>query len=97
MARLVYTYNKLGKWKEAEELGLDVVKRLKRVLGVDHTYTLHSMSNLVFTYEKLGKRKDAKALSKTIEEIRKVCGNFNNRYAKSLIHAPSQRAKATRA
>jgi tetratricopeptide (TPR) repeat protein len=73
---LAVTYGKLKKWKEAEELDMEVVKRRKQVLGVDHPDTLTSMYKLVLTYKGLGKKKDAQALSKTIEDIHKVCWNF---------------------
>jgi hypothetical protein len=49
MSNLALIYIKLRKWKEAEELGLEVVKKQKEVLGVDHPDTLTSIHNLVIT------------------------------------------------
>jgi hypothetical protein len=73
MHNLARIYTNLGKWKDAEALYFEVVKKRKQVLGVDHPDTLLAMHNLVLTYKGLGQKKAAKALSKTLEEIHKVC------------------------
>ncbi|KAJ7705640.1 hypothetical protein B0H16DRAFT_1439476 [Mycena metata] len=54
MSNLARTYNKLGKWKEAEELWLDLLNRQKRVCGLNHPDTLRSMANLAQARIKLG-------------------------------------------
>jgi hypothetical protein len=39
-----------GRWKEAEELEVHLMKTGKRVLGQEHPETLTSMTNLASTY-----------------------------------------------
>jgi hypothetical protein len=48
MNNLASTYWDQGRWKEAEELGVQVMETRKRVLGQEHPDTLSSMSNLAF-------------------------------------------------
>jgi len=43
MANLASTYQKQGRWKEAEELGVQVMDIRKTVLGVEHPDTLTSI------------------------------------------------------
>ena len=40
-----------GRWKEAEELQVQVMEIRKRVLGEEHPDTLSSIANLAMTYE----------------------------------------------
>jgi hypothetical protein len=49
MANLASTYSNQGRWKEAEELEVQVMETRKRVLGEEHPSTLTSMNNLAFT------------------------------------------------
>jgi hypothetical protein len=49
MANLALTYSNQRRWKEAEELGVQVMEMSSRVLG-EHTSTLTSMANLALTY-----------------------------------------------
>ena len=46
MNNLASTYRDQGQWKEAEELGLQVMETFKRILGAEHPSTLTSMANL---------------------------------------------------
>jgi hypothetical protein len=46
IANLASTYRKQGRWKEAEELVVQVMETRKRVLGEEHPDTLTSMGNL---------------------------------------------------
>ena len=46
MANLASVYWSQGRWKEAEELEVQVIETRKRVLGVEHSDTLTSMANL---------------------------------------------------
>ncbi|PGH07641.1 hypothetical protein GX51_01650 [Blastomyces parvus] len=46
MVNLASTYQNLGQWKEAEELGMQAMQTCKRVLGSEHPTTLESMSIL---------------------------------------------------
>jgi hypothetical protein len=47
-----------GRWKEAEELFVQVIETRKRVLGDEHPSTLTSMGNLASTYGKQGRWTD---------------------------------------
>jgi hypothetical protein len=49
MANLASTYRNQGRWKEAEELEVQVMETRKRVLGAEHPDTLTSMANLAYT------------------------------------------------
>ena len=64
-------YNKSGDWKEAEELGVQIVETRKRVLGADHPLTLTSMHNLATTFWNLGRWEDTKVLQVQVIEARK--------------------------
>ncbi|KAI9777909.1 MAG: hypothetical protein M1816_004381 [Peltula sp. TS41687] len=64
-------YREEGRWKEAEELGLQVVERAKRVLGQEHPDTLISMSSLASTYSRQGRWKEAEELGVQVMETRK--------------------------
>ena len=46
MANLASTYQNQGRWKEAEELFVQVMETFKRVLGQEHPSTLTSMAYL---------------------------------------------------
>jgi hypothetical protein len=54
MANLALTYNDQGRWKEAEELGVQAMETRKRVLSKEHPDTLLSMYNLTSTYSNQG-------------------------------------------
>jgi hypothetical protein len=43
---LASTYRNQGRWKEAEELEVQVMETSSRVLGEEHPSTLTSMDNL---------------------------------------------------
>ena len=60
MANLASTYRNQGRWKEAEELEVQVMETRKRVLGAEHPDTLTSMNNLAFTWK--GHGRDAEAI-----------------------------------
>jgi hypothetical protein len=46
MSNLALTYTNQGRWKEAEELFVQVIETSLRVLGKEHPDTLTSMANL---------------------------------------------------
>ncbi|KAH9206574.1 hypothetical protein DL95DRAFT_416399 [Leptodontidium sp. 2 PMI_412] len=46
IAYLANTYKKQGRWKDVEELQVQVLEINKKKLGVDHPDTLSSMANL---------------------------------------------------
>ncbi|KAL5392945.1 hypothetical protein DPSP01_000636 [Paraphaeosphaeria sporulosa] len=60
-----------GRYKEAEELFVQVMEMSKRVLGEEHPDTLLSMGNLASTYRNQGRWKEAEELSVQVMETRK--------------------------
>jgi hypothetical protein len=60
-----------GKWNKAEELQLQAVETLKRVLGQEHPDTLTSIANLASTYRNQGRWKEAEELEVQVMETRK--------------------------
>ena len=50
MGNLALTYRNQGRWKEAEELDLQVMDTRKKVLGQEHPDTPKSMNNLAWTW-----------------------------------------------
>ena len=55
MINLALTYKNQGRWKEAEELFVQVMETSLRVLGQEHPDTLNSMANLASTYRNQGR------------------------------------------
>ena len=53
-SNLASTFWNQGRWKEAEELLVQVMETFKRVLGQEHPDTLTSMANLASTYRNQG-------------------------------------------
>ncbi|KAF5847210.1 hypothetical protein GGP41_003446 [Bipolaris sorokiniana] len=51
-----------GRYKEAEELDVQVMQMRKRVLGDEHPNTLTSTNNLAFTLQSQARREEALAL-----------------------------------
>ncbi|EED12700.1 kinesin, putative [Talaromyces stipitatus ATCC 10500] len=75
MANLASTYRNQGRWKEAEELLVQVMETMTRVLGVEHPYTLSSMANLASTLKEQGRRAEAIDLLRNCERLRmKILG-----------------------
>ncbi len=68
-------YSLGGRWKEAEELGIQVVETSQRVLGKEHPNTLSSMANLALTYWNQGRWKEAEELEiQVMETSQRVLG-----------------------
>jgi tetratricopeptide (TPR) repeat protein len=59
IGNLASTYENQGRWKEAEELEVQVVEMRKRVLGAEHPNTLQVMSNLAVKYRRQGRWEEA--------------------------------------
>ena len=55
MGNLASTYQNQGRWKEAEELEVQVMETCVRVLGQEHPNTLTSIYNLALTYKSQGR------------------------------------------
>jgi hypothetical protein len=51
IGNLASTYRNQGRWKEAEELEVQVMETGKKVLGLKHPNTLISIGNLASTYQ----------------------------------------------
>ncbi|KAI4087290.1 MAG: hypothetical protein L6R37_008337 [Teloschistes peruensis] len=64
------TYFDEGRWKEAEELQVQVMETRARVLGEEHPDTLTSMANLASTYRDQGRWKEAEGLDVQVMETR---------------------------
>jgi tetratricopeptide (TPR) repeat protein len=72
-ARALYSE---GRYKEAEELQVQVMQTRKRVLGNEHPDTLISMNNLASTFRNQGRWKEAEELEVQAMQTRKrVLGN----------------------
>ena len=75
MDDLATIWQNQGRWKEAEELGVQVLEVRKRVLGQEHPDTLWSMNHLACTWKSLGRDKEAIALMRQVERgCREVLG-----------------------
>jgi tetratricopeptide (TPR) repeat protein len=70
-AALASRYHSEQRWKEAEELEVELVEISKRVLGAEHPSTLTSMANLASTYRNQGKLKKAEELEVQVVKMRK--------------------------
>ncbi|KAJ5901450.1 hypothetical protein N7495_001978 [Penicillium taxi] len=66
-----YTTIQNGRWKEAEELEVQVMDTRKRVLGPEHPDTLTSMKNLALTYWTQRRWKEAEELEVQVMETSK--------------------------
>ena len=74
MASLASTHRHQGRWGEAEEPEVEVMKtslRVHRVLGQKHLDTLTYMANLASTYGNQGRWKEAEELEVQVTEARK--------------------------
>jgi len=72
MANLASTYRNQGRWPEAEELEVQVMKVSKAKLGEDHPSTLISMANLASTYRDQGRWPEAEELEVQVMKVRKA-------------------------
>ena len=61
-----------GRWKEAEELYLQVIEIRKRVLGVGHRHTLATMEKLASNYKTQGHSKEAEEVLLQVAKIKKA-------------------------
>jgi hypothetical protein len=62
IANLASTYKNQGRWKEAEELDMQVMETSSRALGERHPDTLSSMASLASTFRNQGRRKETEEL-----------------------------------
>jgi hypothetical protein len=71
VASLASTYGNQGRWKEAEELEVQVLETRKRVLGAEHPDSLTSMHNLAYTWKSQDRDEEAIGLMKQAERLRR--------------------------
>ncbi|KAL8815792.1 MAG: hypothetical protein Q9223_005111 [Gallowayella weberi] len=69
IAEFALAFSEAGRWKEAEELEVQVMETSQRVLGEEHPDTLTSMANLASTYRNQGRWKEAEELEVQVLEI----------------------------
>ena len=69
MAKLVSMYRYKGRWKDAEELGVRMMKTMKRVGGEEDLNTLSSIANLAFSLKYLRRNAEAILLMKRCGEL----------------------------
>jgi hypothetical protein len=63
------TYSNQGRWKDAEELFVQVMETFKRVLRHEHPDTLTRMASLAFTFKGQGFVSKAMALIEQCSEL----------------------------
>ena len=69
MGDMVIIYVNQRRWKDAEELGTQVVKLNVKILGQEHSDTLFNMATLASTYKNQGKWKEGKYLLIQVVEV----------------------------
>jgi hypothetical protein len=74
MVNLGKTYHKLGEFHKAEELGVLVLEKQKRVFGDDHPDTLRVIRNLALTYRCLNKLTEAEELENLLVTMSSIGG-----------------------
>lgn len=62
MALVGLTYQKQGRWKEAEQLQVEVMSKSQKALGPNHHTTLSRMADLATTYRQQERWKEAEQL-----------------------------------
>ena len=68
--RSASTYRNQGRWKEAEELEVQVMEARKTVLGKEHPDTLIVMNNLAITFKRQGRDEEAFVLMEDCTRIK---------------------------
>jgi hypothetical protein len=66
MGNLAWTYYKLGRFLQAEELCAGALDKHRKVLGEDHPDTIRVMCNLALTYRVLNKVPEAEELERLV-------------------------------
>ena len=70
MGNLASMYRNQGRWKEAEQLEVQVMETSLRVLGNEHPDTLTRMANLAFTLKDKGLIRKAVSLIESCYKLR---------------------------
>jgi len=75
MVQLASTYRFQGRWREAEELQVNVMEVRSKLLGEEHSDTLTAMANLAHTLRSLGQNIQAmEMMGNSIRVSSKVLG-----------------------
>ena len=81
---------KQGRWKEAEDLNLQVIETSSKALGAEHPYTLTSMHNLAFTWKGQGHARKALALIEDCFRYQTRCIGLDHPETQSTLRAINQ-------
>jgi len=76
-----------GRWKEAEELEVQVMETRKRVLGAEHPDMLTSVNNLAFTLKSQSRNEEAISLMRKCFQLQKQILGPQHRHTKSSLEA----------
>ena len=75
MDDLAWSYQSLGRTKEAAEMQEKVLEVRRRILGEEHPSTLGTMDNLASSYLSLGRTKEAAQMQENVLEVsRRILG-----------------------
>ncbi|KAJ7439007.1 kinase-like domain-containing protein [Mycena galericulata] len=87
MSELASAHHQAGRFKEVEQLRLEIFEKQKQVRGDNDPDTLHAMHNLVVAYSELGKWKEAEELDVEVIKKRKpVLGADHPDTLRSMHH-----------
>ena len=72
---LALVYMSQGRWNEAEKLGVEVLEKSRRILGMEHPGTIVAAANLAGTYAAQGRWSKAEKLEvEALEQRRRILG-----------------------
>ncbi|CUA74730.1 Kinesin light chain 1 [Rhizoctonia solani] len=75
MANIAVSYLNLGRYDEAEQMGVQVVSTSKRVLGEDHPDTLAFMGDLAAAYSSMGQYNEAEQMEvQVVNAFKRILG-----------------------
>ncbi|KAF8535304.1 hypothetical protein BDD12DRAFT_689930, partial [Trichophaea hybrida] len=95
IANLASTYSKQGRWKETEQLRVQVMETRKRVLGLEHPDTLTTMINLAYTRKSQGRVDEAIELMDKAATLRsRILGEDHPGTKKSMAALIEWKAEA---
>ena len=84
LANLASTYQKQGRWEEAEELQAKQLETCTRALGPRHPTTLLGMENVAFIWKSRGRRGDVIGLMKTCLALQQQILDVSHPYTQSV-------------
>lgn len=87
LVNLVYSYNRLGEWRNAEDVGLRALKLRRDKKGEGHPDTLTIMSTLAWTYHAQGRFEEAKDLeSKAFSRRLEILGPDHDKTQQTMVN-----------